>query len=165
MTLADIRFLFDYTKWANELMFDCVADLTPEQTFRPVGGSFSCIRDTWGHLASADWVWLCRWTGESPKAWPSWANGSVDEIREEWRRIHAQRDEFLATLTEADLTLEVEFTRLNGDTDRARLGFLLQHVVNHATYHRGQLASQIRQVGGVPPSTDLLRYRPDSRQP
>jgi uncharacterized damage-inducible protein DinB len=54
----------------------------------------------------------------------------------------------------------VEFTRINGDLDRARLGFLLQHVVNHATYHRGQIASQMRLIGAVPPSTDLLRYRP-----
>lgn len=162
MTLPDIRFLFDYTKWANELMFDCVAGLTPEQTFRPVGGSFACIRDTWGHLAAADWVWLCRWTGESPRAWPRWAAGSVEEIREEWRRIHTQRDEFLDGLGDEDLAREVVFTRINGDVDRARLAFLLQHVVNHATYHRGQLASQIRLVGGVPPGTDLLRYRPET---
>jgi uncharacterized damage-inducible protein DinB len=160
MTLVDHRFLFGYTKWANEQLFDAVLALEPECHFRPVGGSFACIRDTWGHLAAADWVWLCRWTGESPKGWPTWAAGSVEDIREEWRRIHAQRDEFLAALREEDLTLEVEFTRLNGETDRARLGFLLQHVVNHGTYHRGQIAAQIRLVGGVPPSTDLLRYRP-----
>jgi uncharacterized damage-inducible protein DinB len=160
MTVGDIRFLYDYTRWANELMFDATVALTPAQTFQPVGGSFPCIRDTWGHLAAADWVWLCRWKGESPRGWPTWAAGSVEEIREEWRRIHSQRDEFLATLKDEDLSLEVEFTRINGELDRARLGFLLQHVTNHATYHRGQIASQMRLVGAVPPSTDLLRYRP-----
>ncbi len=160
MNLPDIRFLFDYTKWANELMFDATEALLPEQMFRPVGGSFACIRDTWGHLASADWVWLCRWTGESPKTWPTWAHGSVGEIREEWRRIHTQREEFLDGLSDEDLEREIVFTRLNGEVDQATLGFLFQHVVNHATYHRGQIASQIRLVGGVPPSTDLLRYRP-----
>lgn len=160
MTVADLQFLYDYTEWANERAFDATAALTPEQQTRDVGGSFASIRETWAHLVSADWVWLCRWTGENPKAWPSWANGSVGEIREEWRRIHSQRQAFIAGLRDEDLTVEIEFTRLNGDTDRAGLGFLLQHVVNHATYHRGQIASQIRLVGGVPPSTDLLRYRP-----
>jgi len=160
MTLPDIRFLYDYTHWANELLFDATEALQPEQMFRPVGGSFACIRDTWGHLASADWVWLCRWTGDSPKGWPTWAHGAVGEIREEWRRIHAQREEFLDGLADDDLVREVVFTRINGDISRARLGFLLQHVVNHATYHRGQIASQIRLVGGVPPSTDLLRFQP-----
>jgi len=160
MTVADIAFLYNYTGWANELTFDAVVALSPEQTTRPVGGSFPSIRETLSHIAAADWIWLCRWTGESPHGWPTWANGSAGEIREEWRRIHAARNEFIAGLADADLDREITFTRINGETDCARLGFLLQHVANHATYHRGQVASQLRMVGAVPPSTDLLRFRP-----
>jgi uncharacterized damage-inducible protein DinB len=84
----------------------------------------------------------------------------VSEIHEEWRRLHAARNEFINSLADADLDREIAFTRINGDADSARLGFLLQHVANHATYHRGQVASQLRMVGAVPPSTDLLRFRP-----
>jgi uncharacterized damage-inducible protein DinB len=84
----------------------------------------------------------------------------VSEIHEEWRRIHAGRNEFIRGLTDADLEREISFTRINGESDRARLGFLLHHVANHATDHRGQVASQLRMVGAVPPCTDLLRYRP-----
>jgi uncharacterized damage-inducible protein DinB len=160
MTVADIKFLFNYTESANEQMFDAAALLEAEQTTRAVGGSFPSIRDTLSHIAAADWLWLCRWTGESPKGWPSWANGPVTEIHEEWRRIHAERNIFINGLTDADLDREIAFTRINGDADRATLGFLLQHVANHATYHRGQVASQFRMVGAVAPSTDLLRYRP-----
>jgi uncharacterized damage-inducible protein DinB len=161
MTVADIKFLFNYTEVANEQIFDAAAGLAPEQTTRQVGGSFPSIRETLAHVAAADWIWLCRWTGESPKVWPTWATtGSVSEIHEEWRRIHAGRNEFINTLTDADLEREISFTRINGEADRARLGFLLQHVVNHNTYHRGQVANQLRMVGAVPPSTDLLRYRP-----
>jgi uncharacterized damage-inducible protein DinB len=160
MTIVDVTFLYDYTAWANERIFDAVAELSAEQTTREVGGSFPSIRETLAHAAAADWVWLCRWTGESPRGWPTWANGSPSEIREEWRRIHATRHAFIAGLTDADLNRDISFTRINGETDAAKLGFLLQHVVNHGTYHRGQVASQIRMVGGVPPSTDLLRYRP-----
>ena len=161
MTVADIQFLFNYTESANEQIFDAAVALTHEQATRHLGGSFPSIRDTLAHVAAADWVWLCRWTGESPKGWPTWAaQGSVAEIHEEWRRIHAGRNEFIATLNDADLDREISFTRINGEADRASLGFLMQHVVNHSTYHRGQVASQLRMVGAVPPSTDLLRYRP-----
>jgi len=160
MTVADIRFLFNYTEWANELIFDAAAALVPEQMTRPVGGSFPSIRETLAHSAAADWVWLCRWTGESPRGWPTWTLGPCEEIREEWRRIHAARNEFIASLTDADLDREISFTRLNGETATARLGFLLQHVANHSTYHRGQVAGQLRLVGATPPSTDLLRFRP-----
>lgn len=160
MTVADIRFLYEYTAWANERMFDVIVALSPGQQTQQVGGSFGSIRETVAHTVAADWVWLSRWIGESPRGWPTWSQASVAEIREEWRRLHTQRLEFINGLRDEDLTVEIEFARLNGEVDRARLGFLMQHVVNHATYHRGQLATQIRQVGGVPPSTDLLRYRP-----
>lgn len=160
MTTADLTTLYHYTSWANERIFEAAEALTAEQTLRPVGGSFPCVRDTLAHTAAADWIWLCRWTGENPRGWPTWANGSVSEIREEWRRIHVARLAFIAGLSDADLDREVVFTRINGESDRAPLGFLLQHVVNHATYHRGQVASQLRLLGVTPPSTDLLRYRP-----
>ena len=160
MTTADITALYLYTAWANERIFEAAEALTPADALRPVGGSFPSVRDTLAHTAAADWIWLCRWTGESPRGWPTWANGSINEIREEWRRIHADRLAFINGLSDADLTREIAFTRINGESDRAPMGFLLQHVVNHATYHRGQVASQLRLLGVMPPSTDLLRYRP-----
>jgi uncharacterized damage-inducible protein DinB len=36
---------------------------------------------------------------------------------------------------------------------------LIRHVVNHSTYHRGQLATQLRQLGQIPPATDFIVYR------
>ena len=162
MTVGDLLFLYDYTAWANERIFEAATALTGEEMLRPVGGSFPSVRDTLAHIAAADWIWLCRWTGESPTGWPSWANGSVGAIREEWRRINGGRRDFINGLADADLDREVVFTRINGEHDRAPLGFLLQHVANHATYHRGQVASQLRLLGVTPPSTDLLRYRPQA---
>jgi uncharacterized damage-inducible protein DinB len=41
----------------------------------------------------------------------------------------------------------------------------MQHVVNHATLHRGQVVGMIRQLGIVPPTTDLLFYLMETRQP
>jgi uncharacterized damage-inducible protein DinB len=38
------------------------------------------------------------------------------------------------------------------------LVYQMQHVVNHATMHRGQIVGMIRQLGLDPPSTDLLFY-------
>jgi uncharacterized damage-inducible protein DinB len=160
MRVIDLQSLYHYTAWANERMFEASAALTAEEMLRPVGGSFPSVRDTLAHIAAADWIWLCRWTGESPTGWPTWSNGSAGEIREEWRRIHAERLDFIGGLTDADLARDISFTRINGETDHAPLGFLLQHVVNHATYHRGQVASQLRLLGVTPPATDLLRYRP-----
>jgi len=52
----------------------------------------------------------------------------------------------------------VAYRTFDGSSHEQSLGDLLRHVVNHATYHRGQLATMLRQLGRTPPATDLVRY-------
>jgi uncharacterized damage-inducible protein DinB len=60
------------------------------------------------------------------------------------------------------LAAELPFKLLSGDPSTLRLVDQMQHVVNHATMHRGQVVGMIRQLGIAPPSTDLLFYlRPE----
>jgi uncharacterized damage-inducible protein DinB len=49
-------------------------------------------------------------------------------------------------------------TDMSGKSYGRRLGDMLVHVANHATYHRGQVATMTRQVGGTPVSTDFIRF-------
>jgi uncharacterized damage-inducible protein DinB len=51
-----------------------------------------------------------------------------------------------------------EATELDGQPFAHPLGKLMRHVVNHSTYHRGQLATQLRQLGQTPPNTDFTRF-------
>jgi uncharacterized damage-inducible protein DinB len=53
----------------------------------------------------------------------------------------------------------IEYRTLAGQSYRNSLADLVRHVVNHSTYHRGQAATQLRQLQVVPPSTDFVRYR------
>jgi uncharacterized damage-inducible protein DinB len=50
------------------------------------------------------------------------------------------------------------FTLFSGAADTQPLGVLFQHVVNHGTYHRGQIAGMLRQIGAAPASTDLIAW-------
>jgi uncharacterized damage-inducible protein DinB len=163
MTRAEILNHFAYNKWANDRTIDAVATLSTEQVMRPMGSSFSSIRDTAAHIASAEWVWLRRWTGHSPSSHPDWArqgsHGSMDEIAAKCREIEAERAAWFATLTDKDLGRRVAFRLLNGTEDAQPLSAQLMHVVNHSSYHRGQIAGLMRQVGGTPVSTDLIAYQ------
>jgi uncharacterized damage-inducible protein DinB len=159
MTLAEIRDLFAFNAWANDRMIAGVDALSPEQRDRDLGSSFPTILATAAHIAGAEWVWLERWDGRSPTALPGWA------VTPEWTRVRAlfaeleaARAAFLSTLTEADLTRPVEFTLFNGTKDARPLQIQFQHVVNHGSYHRGQIAGMFRQVGARPPGTDLIRW-------
>jgi uncharacterized damage-inducible protein DinB len=163
MNLADIRQLFDYTEWANDLALSAAAKLSDESLRRDFNISHGSIFGTLLHMAGAEWVWLERWHGHSPvgKDWSLWTTDSCADLttlNQRWRDVLDRRAEFMAKLSESRLTAELPFTLLNGDPNSMKLVDQMQHVANHATLHRGQVVGMIRQLGSAPPSTDLLFY-------
>jgi uncharacterized damage-inducible protein DinB len=66
---------------------------------------------------------------------------------------------FLESLTDADVTRIVQYRAMNGSPGSSSIGEMVQHVVNHGSYHRGQLTTMFRQLGAAPAkSMDLIGY-------
>jgi uncharacterized damage-inducible protein DinB len=162
--LDDLRALFAFNRWANVRFLDALAGLSTEEYVRELGGSFPTMEKTLLHVFGAEWVWLSRWKGSSPSAFPdAEALDSVAAVRERWDRLWTEQREYLATLDEATLRGDLSYARMSGERHSEPLHEQLRHVVNHGTYHRGQLAMMLRMLGRVPPSTDLvLWYREGS---
>ena len=159
MNVAHARMLFDYTQWANDQMLGVAGRLSPEQFTQDLGSSFPSVRDTLAHMLAAEWVWLERWYGRSPSALPGAAvPASADDLRRRWQEIVRDRDDFLAAQTDDTLAQPLAYANTKGEPFSQILWYQMQHVVNHSTYHRGQVATMIRQLGGKPPTTDLVAY-------
>jgi len=164
MNLADVKHLFDYTEWANARALDAAANLSEEDLGRDLGISHRSIFGTLLHMAGAEWIWLERWNGRSPtkdEAWPRWSTEScadLDALGTRWDAVISDRRQFLSTTGEDALQAELDFRLLSGDASSMPLVHQMQHVVNHATLHRGQVVGMIRQLGIEPPSTDLLFF-------
>jgi len=164
MNQPDIRHLFDYTEWANALALDAAAQLSDENLRRDVGISHRSIFGTLLHMAGAEWIWLERWHGNSPagkEAWSFWTTEScadLETLKQRWRDVIKRRAQFISELDDSRLQAEQPFKLLSGDSSSLRLVDQMQHVVNHATLHRGQIVGMIRQLGYTPPSTDLLFF-------
>ena len=159
MTAHDVLQLFAYNKWANDRMLASLDQLSDEQFARDLGASFSSIRGTAAHIAAGEWVWLSRWKGISPMAMPDWANEpSLSQLKEQFAEIETERAAYLTTLPDSGVMRPVTFTLFAGTQDTHPLGPQFQHLVNHGTYHRGQIAAMLRQVGAIPASTDLIRW-------
>ena len=77
MNLADIKRLFDYMEWANDLAMDAAATLPDENLRREVGISHGSIFGTLVHMAGAEWIWLERWQGHSPSKTEAWSTCST----------------------------------------------------------------------------------------
>lgn len=164
MTTAEVRQLFAYDAWANGLVFGAAAGLSKEELVHKVASSFPSVVGTLAHLVGAEWVWLRRWLGESPTGFPDWvADPTLSDLRARLSEVERERGAFAAGLSDADLGRSVAYRNLAGEAFSDPLDGLVRHVINHSTYHRGQVATQLRQLGLKPPSTDLIVFLRQAR--
>ena len=159
MTLADLEVLVEFHYWATRKILDAVEPLSPEQFTRDLGNSFPSVRDTLAHLYGADWIWCSRWEGESPSALPDPKNfPDLASIRRAWDEHQPTLRAVLKRFGEVGVDQPVEYMR-NGVRQAQPFSQTFQHLVNHGTYHRGQVVTMLRQLGaGPPPSTDLIAF-------
>jgi uncharacterized damage-inducible protein DinB len=156
--VEELRELYAFNRWANEALLRAASRLTAEQLGRDLGSSFPSVLATLVHIAQADWVWLRRWHGESPTAPPPWDTSTLDAVRQHWARVQDEREAFLSGLSDADVDRVIAYRNLAGEQLANPLWQLLRHVVNHATYHRGQVTTLLRQLGAETVATDLVRW-------
>jgi len=160
MDLQDLRTMLDYHYWARDRLLAALDPLTPEQFDRDLGSSFKSIHDTVVHIYAAEWAWYMRWTGTSPTAlltpdqFPD-----VASIRAAWTENEARIRAFVDGLGEAGISRVIEYKLLSGQPGASPIWQMLQHVVNHASYHRGQVTTMLRQLGAKPAKPlDMIAY-------
>jgi uncharacterized damage-inducible protein DinB len=163
---AEIQELYEFNRWANARMRGAIARVSDEDLSRDLKNSYPSLRDTWLHIMGAEWIWLARWLGTSPTARPAeWLSYTRDEIEIEWGAIETAQRAFIEHLTDASLDRMITYRTLNGDEFTNALWQLLRHVVNHSTYHRGQITTMLRQLGHDAVSTDLVLYYRQEKVP
>jgi len=149
--------LFDYNAWAMRALFAAVGALSDDQYHRDLKSSFGGIHGTLAHIVWAEQLWLHRWKGKTN---PVVAQGtdlsSLAEVRERWEAVDAERGVFLAALTNLDDTRIVKPS--SGGEYVHTFRQMFRHVINHSSYHRGQVVAFFRQLGSKPPDTDLITY-------
>jgi uncharacterized damage-inducible protein DinB len=159
MTPEEIGLLYDYNAWANHRSLDAASALTAEQFTKPMASSFSSVRDTLAHIYGAEWVWLERFQGRSPSSLPDTTQfADVASLQERWSEHEGRLLSFVRGLKQADLNREMEYKTLKFGVYRNPLWQSMQHLVNHGTYHRGQVTTMLRQLGAQPILTDLMHF-------
>src|SRR5215475_2643317 len=160
MVKDDIQLLYEYDRWANGRVLQAASALSPEQFTRDLGGSFVSVRDTLVHIIRSEWGWLTYWKSTSHSTaflqdlWnednPLFRLGAFPSDSGD---VGKEQTEFVNSVTEEALrrTLPVLEKQLN-------LAHLMQHLTNHSTYHRGQIASMIRRLGAEPLPTDFAFF-------
>ena len=183
MNVNDIRTLYAYNRWANQRMLAELAKLSQEQLTATHESSFPSIWESAFHIVGAEWIWLNRWKGVCPRA--SIANPAMSPsvwdgltpshapriselrnllvLRKFADDIEQDRHEFLSKLTDDRLYNNFHFTDMTGAPYSEPLVQVMQHLVNHGSYHRGQVTTLLRQAGGHPVSLDMIFFFREQR--
>lgn len=152
--------LLDYHYWARDRMLEALARLSSEAYARHLGGSVGSIRDTAVHMYRTEWLWHARWRGISPSEQvPASPFPDVPSLEHAWLELEGRVRSSIRETDDDGLQRVLDYRRLNGEAVRSVFWHMVHHVVNDATYHRGQVTTLLRQVGAAPPeSTDLISF-------
>ncbi len=159
MTIDEIRSLYGYNRWANDRILTACRSLSLTELTFDLRTSHTSVRGTLVHTLWGEWIWFRRWLGESPRVILDEKKFvDVDMIHSHWRELDLEREQFIDSLTEEHLRSIFGYENLKGEHWEYSYEHAMQHVVNHSTYHRGQVVTMLRQLGHEPPSTDFLMF-------
>ena len=168
MAATDRDFVLDhfaYHHWASDRTLESVAALSVDQLDEPWGGSFKSGRALVRHVVGVEFLWCERWNGRSPKGLPEYpATWSGRDYLKEWKKIRAEQSEYLSRLSRDMLLGELTYLNIKGERWTYHLSEVLIHIVNHGTYHRGQLTHLLRDMGLAAPSTDYTLWVNERRE-
>jgi uncharacterized damage-inducible protein DinB len=157
--LQSIRTLFEFNRWANERTLDAAAALPADAYERPLGGSFPSLRATLEHMLGAEITWLVRFQGDAAGRVTDFSEyHDLAALRRLWDATWLEQQRFLDSLTDDALERPLAFRTRTGIEGAQPLVEVLRHVVNHATYHRGQVTTLVRQLGGSGAVTDYILF-------
>ena len=148
----NIQTYFDYHQWATERVCDMLTGIEEEVMEKEIPSSFPGLKRTLSHMAWAESLWLNRILGEKPK-FPrqEWRKMPTDEILSNYSTYNQK---LMQALKEMDLETKINYTNTAGNNYTNTIHEIGVHVVNHASYHRGQIVTLLRQIN----FTDILAF-------
>ena len=159
MKPVEMMSLYKYNAWADRRALEAASALNREQFTKPMGSSFSSVRDTLTHIYGVEWLWLERFQGRSPSAIPDDPEfADIAKLKASWAAFEMRLLNFVRGLTQEELDRVMEYKTMKYGVYRNPLWQSMQHLVNHGTYHRGQITTMLRQLGAQPILTDLMHF-------
>lgn len=159
MNTQEIQNLYAYNRWANHRLLKAARRLDWKDCTSEMGTSHGSVLGTLVHIIWGEWLWVRRWRSESPKErfapkdFPDWTT-----LESRWTSVEAEQQAFINCLSDDLLEKRVSYENLQDQRWQYSLAQMMQHVVNHSSYHRGQVITLLRQLGQTPPATDFLVF-------
>jgi len=145
-TMQNIQRFFAYDDWANHEVLRSLEALPgpPQRSVKLLA-----------HILSARRLWLERLLAQK-QTYPVWPDFTMGQCKSEAAELPALWKKYLTALKEDELSQSLTYKNTKGESWTSQKQDILMHVVMHSTYHRGQIAADIRAAGFTPPYTDFI---------
>lgn len=150
-----------YHVWANKRITTLLQTLSEEQLDATLISSFPSIRKTVLHAFGAEDVWMQRLLMQEHPVWKGdHHEGSFESLSKSWIEVSKALLQFAERqLEDRSFKHVLQYYNSKKEYFKQDVGSILLHVFNHASYHRGQLVTLMRQVGCTKiPNTDFISF-------
>lgn len=156
--LDAVRLMWDYNYWGHHYVWDLITQLSEEDFKRPVEYSIGSVHQQIVHVMWAEEVWFSRIHGTLQPTYMPEDMPTRERIRQHWDSVEQNWRDYLAALTESDLSREFTVTNSKGDQFVHYVGEVMLHVANHGTDHRAQILRLLTDYGVETGPQDLIWY-------
>ena len=145
--------------WASQRIVQASRSLSPEQLQKDHGTAFHSVFGTLVHIYQADAAWFGRINGNPDSQTSTYPPKSdLAGLSSDWFALLDRAVDWSSKLSEADWSKIISYKDSRGSAHQTALLPILMHLVNHGSYHRGQVSQLLRQSGVTPPATDLIMF-------
>jgi uncharacterized damage-inducible protein DinB len=155
MIFMTIQELLAYEHWANQTFLDYLETLPDELFTKEIPGVFPSISATFGHIYSAGQTWFKRIKGE-PAPLENIVFHSVAEAKKKFTQWYEEIQSYMDQMEDKQV---IDYQNTRGQSFQSTIREIVQHLVNHGTYHRGNVSEKLRSQGYQSVSTDFIFYR------
>lgn len=155
--------MYNYHTWANQTILGRIKELPPSVLIEEVNSSFPTLAHALNHIYVVDKMWYLVLTGMDMRealqaCMPLNENilGSVDEYIQIFARLTDQYCEWFQSQDNLEQTvlLDNPFAGIR----QTRLSEMVLHLVNHGSYHRGNISTMLRQLGHASVMNDYALF-------
>ncbi|MBT2626270.1 damage-inducible protein DinB [Bacillus sp. ISL-32] len=166
--MNNIEQLYQYHTWANKRIFEHIKSLPADIANQETKSVFSSINEVLFHMCQTDHIWLRTLLGDSFQdaidglSQFKGIQGQLGAIENQFLALNGQYNDFFTRQKNLDQPFSIYHEHYGTlDTTYAEI---MQHIVNHGTYHRGNITAMLRQLGHTGIATDYIQYLYDSKQ-
>ncbi|MGD7009774.1 DinB family protein [Metabacillus sp. 84] len=156
--------LYEYNFWAHQRILDHLKTLPHEIFNKEIKSTFPSVSATMVHIYATEYLWLLVLEGREMEAAMNEAinlreklgEQSLSEIEKEFQGLNARFQRFFDC--NSDLEKKIIINNPYAGKRETSLAEIVFHIVNHSTYHRGNISAMLHQLDKSSLMTDYVYY-------